>query len=104
VSALDGLLAGVFVAGAVLFGLGNRMTARARKASSNGVLWTQAVAPAGASTLDLAMRVDMIERLALLGEPWCVEILKQAAREERDPRIVATLASVLPAFGQAIYT
>ena len=42
-------------------------------------------------------RLDMIERLAMLGEPWCIDTLKQAAAEESDATISNAVRSALQA-------
>jgi hypothetical protein len=36
---------------------------------------------------DTATRIDFVERLALVGAPWCVEVLHAAQRDERDPSV-----------------
>ena len=45
--------------------------------------WTHAVAETD-EELDPAMRLDIIERLAMVGAPWCVDALNAAIRGERD--------------------
>ncbi|HKE37189.1 MAG TPA: hypothetical protein VKB39_07150 [Candidatus Baltobacteraceae bacterium] len=31
--------------------------------------------------------MDLIERLALIGQPWCIDALRAATKEERDPQV-----------------
>jgi hypothetical protein len=45
--------------------------------------------------LDVASRIDMVERLAIVGQPWCVDVLTTAAREEDDPRVSEAIAVAL---------
>ena len=56
--------------------------------------WTQALGMEG--ELDVPTRVDMIERLAMLGEPWCIDALKRAAKEEKNPQVVYAIEHALP--------
>lgn len=34
------------------------------------------------------VRIDMLERLAMVGEPWCAALLARAAEEERDETVL----------------
>ena len=45
--------------------------------------WTHVVAETD-EELDPAMRLDIIERLAMVGAPWCIDALNAAVRDERD--------------------
>lgn len=45
--------------------------------------WTHAVAETD-EELDPAMRLDIIERLAMVGAPWCTDALNAAVRDEPD--------------------
>lgn len=38
-----------------------------------------------AASCDDAARIELIERLAFVGEPWCLDALRAAAKEERNP-------------------
>jgi hypothetical protein len=80
----------LFAVGALLFVSGTWIL-RARATASRAhvepekrieLRWTQGFAPAEALSLD--DRIDMIERLAMVGAPWCVETLELALREERN--------------------
>jgi hypothetical protein len=91
-------LAVAFAAGVVLFGAGTWLVARSRGANAPGPLqWTQALGVPAGEPLDVAARLDMVERLALVGQPWCADLLRAAAREERDPAMRAAIAAALPA-------
>jgi hypothetical protein len=97
------LLGIAFGAGAILFCLGTYMVVRARNqkvedgadAASTAMAWTIALGVPGDAPLDVATRIDMVERLAMLGEPWCVAVLQSAALEERDIRVRAVIAATL---------
>ena len=54
-------------------------------AKTGKVTWTRAFGDEG--KLDYTTRIDMIERLAMIGEPWCIDALEQALHEERDARV-----------------
>ena len=58
----------VFIAGALLFALGTFMVRREKQAQTPTVL----------------LRLDQIERLALVGQPWCVEQLEREFLTDRD--------------------
>jgi len=58
----------VFIAGALLFALGTFMVRREKQAQTPTVL----------------LRLDQIERLALVGQPWCVEQLEREFVTDRD--------------------
>lgn len=78
-------LAVVFVMGLILFGIGTALrhpSEREAAAASSHITWTR-IFDDEAETPDVATRLDMIERMAMLHEPWCLEALRIAAREER---------------------
>jgi hypothetical protein len=37
--------------------------------------------------LDAAERVDIVERLAMIGQPWCIDTLEAALAQERDAQV-----------------
>ncbi|MDQ2865525.1 MAG: hypothetical protein M3R51_04810 [Candidatus Eremiobacteraeota bacterium] len=82
-------LAVLFVAGAALFALGTWLARRRPEAMASAqpavsaLLWTRSVTGSD-EVLPAALRLDVIERLALVGEPWCVSALREAASEETD--------------------
>ena len=83
------VLALIFVLGAAVFVAGTLLTRR-QKAPPVPVpvtiTWTRELIPDDdVPAADL--RLDMIERLAIVGAPWCVETLKAALNEESDPLI-----------------
>lgn len=58
--------------------------------------WPQKLGVAGDNeVLDAASRLDMVQRLALLGEPWCYDALRTAAEEEPDEGVVAAIKDAL---------
>ena len=80
------IFAGLFLVGAALFAFGTWLTRRpvgvAQEEAHPAITWTQELA--GAEQLPWELRMDMIERLAIVGRPWCVELLKLALEEESD--------------------
>ena len=61
-------LVGLFITGAIIFVIGTMLTRE-----------TQAEAE---PIVDIATRMDTVERLAIVGQPWCVEQLDKIRRED----------------------
>jgi hypothetical protein len=105
------VLAVVFTIGAVFFALGSWMIRRERAAKlAMPVLEAPpAAAPAWDGwareiggvdePVDRWTRLDMIERLAIVGEPWCVETLERAREEDSDASIRDAADSALLVIG-----
>ena len=85
------LLAALFIAGAGLFAIS---FALAHLAHSPQVPWPQRIDDS-AVNLSAEDKVELIERLGLIGAHWCEEILKQADTEEDDPAIRRAIALAL---------
>lgn len=87
------VLVAAFVLGAVLFAMGTLLVRRERAATSADeaaaepalahVPWTAELAGTN-EVIARDLRVDMIERLAMIGEPWCVELLERACAQDPD--------------------
>ncbi len=80
------IFAGLFFVGAALFALGTWLTRRTQQqpeTSPGPITWTQQIA--GPEPLPWELRLDIIERLAIVAQPWCVDLLNQALKEETDP-------------------
>jgi hypothetical protein len=45
--------------------------------------------------LDVNDRLDMVARLEMVGEKWCVDALASAANEEKDPQVNAAVRAAL---------
>jgi len=102
------VLALLLVAGAALYGLGtllvrsanNEITPEPQTKSEVGtagaVSWTGAVTGTD-DALDSATRIDMIERLALVGEPWCIAAIKAAAETDGDAAVRDAASRILRA-------
>ncbi len=98
------VLALLLVAGAALYGLGTLLVRSASsetpqaapqpQPSAQTLAWASSVAGTN-DALDVATRIDLIERLALVGEPWCIDALRAAQVEESDGRVLAKLSDVL---------
>jgi hypothetical protein len=57
--------------------------------------WLQSLGVAPDAAPSAAERIEMVQRLALVREPWCREVLHEAARQERDPDVLAAIDRVL---------
>lgn len=68
----------VFALGAVFFAIGTLLVRIQPPHATSEISELQ---------VDLETRLDMIERLALVGQPWCVEELVSLLRAERDPLV-----------------
>src|SRR5512146_518374 len=85
----------MLVAGAALWVVGGRLSrlratsAQPSTAPANMAVaapWTRSVIESNES-LDVATRVDMIERLAMVGQAWCVAVLQRALHDDRDASV-----------------
>ena len=63
------ILAVLFLAGAVFYFAGGMIARRADRRDA------------------IELRIDMVERLLLVGEPWCVEDLKKIRNEDEYPLV-----------------
>ena len=45
--------------------------------------------------LDVQDRLDMVARLEMVGEKWCIDALESATREEQDPQVNAAVRTTL---------
>jgi len=68
----------VFITGGLLFALGTFMVRREARAQTPVVEQT---------VVDLDARLDAIERLAMVGQPWCVEQLEREFLSDSDERV-----------------
>ncbi|HZZ00152.1 MAG TPA: hypothetical protein VFE36_11305 [Candidatus Baltobacteraceae bacterium] len=57
--------------------------------------WLEAAGVDEGETCDAAMRVDLVERLALIGQPWCIDALRAASRDERTPTVRKAIKAAL---------
>jgi len=113
------VLALLLVAGAALYGLGTLLVRSANNeialepgtqaetgaaagsiasapSTERGASWTGLVTGTD-DALDSATRIDMIERLALVGEPWCIAAIKAAAETDGDAPVRDAAGRVLRA-------
>ncbi|MBV8154769.1 MAG: hypothetical protein JO029_16315 [Candidatus Eremiobacteraeota bacterium] len=77
------------VAAAALFlaALGIHLRARRLEDACNAVPeWPRAFGYED-GTCDWQARVELIERLTIVAQPWSVDALRSATNEERDPRV-----------------
>jgi hypothetical protein len=66
-------LVALFVAGAILFAIGTLLVRRARLEGEDEPQMHQ------------EDRLDTIERLAIVGQPWCVDELRKIVSNDPDP-------------------
>ena len=92
----------LILAGLALYGVGtllvrsaNRETPIEPQTKPDG-RWTAAVTGTN-DTFDRATRIDMIERLALVGEPWCIAAIAAAAESDLDAPVRYAAARALRA-------
>lgn len=79
------LFLALFVAGAALFVLGTWfLRASRRGAPTAEASWTYAVTQTPVE-LSRDERIELIERLAIVGQTWCMAVLREAAERDSDP-------------------
>ena len=97
------VLALMVLGGAALYGIGTLLVRSANhEVPAEPIPSTQMVAWANAVTgtddaLDTATRIDIIERLVLVGEPWCIDVIRAAAETENDAPVRDAAARALHA-------
>jgi hypothetical protein len=92
----------VFVFGALVFALGTAMVRRpvvpTPSAPEAATPWTADLAGTN-DLLHVSLRIDMVERLAMIGEPWCVTMLERAQAEDADQTVRDAADSALLVIG-----
>lgn len=87
------IFAALFLIGAALFAAGTWLTRRQlpqtvpNEPPAAAITWTRAVSGTDDS-LPWELRLDLIERLAIVGQPWCADTLTRALAEETDPVVL----------------
>jgi hypothetical protein len=69
-------LVAVFVLGAIIFALGTLLVRRERLARESAV-----------PSMSQEDRLDMIERLVMVGQPWCADELRAILNNDPDPAV-----------------
>lgn len=59
------------------------------------VKWARSAGFPDDQLLDVEQRLEIVERLVMVGDDWCLETLREASREEREPRIRDAIAAAL---------
>ena len=72
-----------FAVGLLLFGIS---TAMLRKPAALNPSWPQLIDESLVSA-DRQLRLDMIERLSIIAQPWCEDVLRQAIEQEDDAAV-----------------
>ena len=86
----------IFLAGAGIFTAGSLMLRSAERGPSLGITWTRSVI-GDDKMLDVASRVEIVERLELIGQAWCADALEAALGEEHDVRVRTAVERALRA-------
>jgi hypothetical protein len=92
----------LFVAGLLLFGVGTALSKRPVPAAAGPpapvtreeITWP-ALVDDSLHDSNQTMRLEMIERLALVDTPWSREILERARAQERDPSALEAIERAL---------
>lgn len=86
----------LFAGGTILYAAG-KIYSHARFLVPNGraaqPTWMEAAGIEQGESCDVAARIELVERLALLGQPWCLDVLQTAQRDERDPSVRKAIKS-----------
>lgn len=80
--------------GLALYGVGTILVRRSEPPIQGVHSWTRGVIDSP-EELDIATRLDMIERLALLGEPWGHALLLSARSHDADKTVRAAAKAAL---------
>lgn len=102
----DIAIAVAFVVGLLLYGIGTSMLRSTREPTPvivtdqpSLVTWPclvdESLSDAGPD-----LRLDLVERLSIIGQPWCVEILKQALVQENDASVKDAVGAALESWHQ----
>jgi hypothetical protein len=77
-----------FVVGLLLYGIGTSMlrSLRVHNGDRKGVTWPQLV-DESLTSANSDLRLDLVERLGIIGQPWCDDILRQAVQQESDSKV-----------------
>jgi hypothetical protein len=89
----------LFASGAILFAV-STILVQARSIDAKdaaSATWLAAAGIDAPESCDAAARIELVERLALVGAPWCAEVLRAAWREERTPSVRKAIRKALRA-------
>ena len=87
----------MFLIGAALYAIGLALPGRIQAPPAPWPLRIHDLAV----ELDRETKIELIERLGLIGAPWCEEILHQAETEEDDPTLRRAIGFALADCKQA---
>jgi hypothetical protein len=95
---LDIAIVVAFVVGLLLYGIGTSMlrSLRVQNGDRKTVTWPRLV-DESLTNANRNLRLDLVERLSIIGQPWCADILRQALEEESDGSIKAAITNALSA-------
>jgi hypothetical protein len=87
----------LFIAGAIIFVIGTMLT---RERQARAIEAQHASRPSQAEpALDVAGRIDLVERLVMVGQPWCIEQLDTIRREDPDESVREAADAALMVIG-----
>ena len=90
------LFAVLIIAGAMLYVIGTML----RRETTARVEDARAAAQAPAESIaDVETRIDMVERLAMVGQPWCVDQLAKIRDEDPDDSVREAANAALMVIG-----
>jgi len=92
-TSFDIAVAVAFAVGLLLFGIS---TAMLRKPAAAYPKWPQLIDESLVAA-DRQLRLDIIERLSIVAQPWCEDVLRQAIEQEDDAAVKSAAASALEA-------
>jgi len=97
-NALANVLLALFIVGALVFVLGT-MLAREREARTIEAQPAPSPETKAEPALDVGGRLDLIERLVMVGQPWCIEQLDTLRRDDPDESVREAADAALMVIG-----
>jgi hypothetical protein len=91
-------LVALFIVGAIVFVIGT-MLSREREAPVIEAQPATTSQTQAEPTLDVAGRMDLIERLVIVGQPWCIEQLETLRREDPEESVREAADAALMVIG-----
>lgn len=92
-TSFDIAVAVAFAVGLLLFGIS---TAMLRKPAASVPTWPRLIDDSLIAA-DRQLRLDIIERLSIVAQPWCEDVLRQAVEQEDDAVVKSAAVSALEA-------
>lgn len=93
------ILVGLFIVGAIVFVIGTMLT---REQQARAIEAQPAAQAEAEPALDVPGRIDLIERLVMVGHPWCIEQLDAIRREDPDESVREAADAALMIIGARV--